>query len=156
VRLSDVASGLLAAANGAAVALYSRTFPSMPGQPIGPGLFPLVVGLGLVAFGVTLMIGGLRKRESLAIELDDWVRRPRMRLHFVIVVADVIFYALVVDRLGFFITAFLFLSTLLLAFDVKRTWIAPTAAAVTLVIHYGFYTLLRVPLPWGILGGIAW
>lgn len=156
MRLSDVASGLLAAALGAAVALYSRTFPSMPGQPIGPGLFPLVVGLGLVAFGVTLMIGGLRKRESLAIELDDWVRRPRMRLHFVIVVADVIFYALVVDRLGFFITAFLFLSTLFLAFDVKRTWIAPTAAAVTLVIHYGFYTLLRVPLPWGILGGIAW
>ncbi len=156
MRLSDIASGLLAAALGAAVALYSRTFPSMPGQPIGPGLFPFILGLGLVLFGLTLSIGGLRKRQSFAIELDAWVRRPRMRLHFVIVVADVIFYALVVDRLGFFITAFLFLSILFVAFDVKRSRIAPIAAAVTLAIHYGFYTLLRVPLPWGILGGIAW
>jgi hypothetical protein len=24
------------------------------------------------------------------------------------------------------------------------------------VIHYAFYTLLRVPLPWGVLEGIAW
>lgn len=156
MRLTDVASGLLAAALGTAVALYARTFPAMPGQPVGPGLFPLVVGLGLVVFGMALIVGGVRTRQSLAIELDDWVRRPRLRLHFVLVVADVIFYALAVDRLGFFITAFLFLSILFLAFDVKRAWVAPVAAAVTLAIHYGFYTLLRVPLPWGILGGIAW
>jgi putative tricarboxylic transport membrane protein len=25
-----------------------------------------------------------------------------------------------------------------------------------LVIHYAFYKLLRVPLPWGVLQGIAW
>ena len=25
-----------------------------------------------------------------------------------------------------------------------------------LVIHFAFYKLLHVPLPWGVLGGIAW
>ena len=32
----------------------------------------------------------------------------------------------------------------------------PLALAVTLVIHYAFYKLLKVPLPWGVLQGIAW
>ena len=32
----------------------------------------------------------------------------------------------------------------------------PLALVVTLVIHYAFYKLLRVPLPWGVLQGIAW
>jgi putative tricarboxylic transport membrane protein len=27
---------------------------------------------------------------------------------------------------------------------------------VTLVIHYAFYSLLRVPLPWGVLERFAW
>ena len=28
--------------------------------------------------------------------------------------------------------------------------------SVTLIIHYVFYKLLRVPLPWGLLQGVAW
>ena len=32
----------------------------------------------------------------------------------------------------------------------------PVAIVVTLVIHYAFYKLLQVPLPWGVLQGIAW
>ena len=30
------------------------------------------------------------------------------------------------------------------------------AVVSTLLIHYAFYKLLRVPLPWGVLNGIAW
>ena len=32
----------------------------------------------------------------------------------------------------------------------------PIALIVTLLSHYAFYKLLRVPLPWGLLQGIAW
>jgi len=98
----------------------------------------------------------LRARGGSWVVLDDWMRRPRMGLNFVLVVADLVFYALAVDRLGFFITGFLFLCVLFLAFGVARKWIVPVAGAVTLLIHYGFYSLLRVPLPWGLLEGIAW
>lgn len=156
MRLSDIASGVLAAALGAAIAAYARTFPPMPGQPVGPSLFPTVIGLVLIGLGVALILSGLRARQQWSIAFDDWVRKPRMLLHFALVVGDVLFYALVVDRLGFLITAFVFLSVLFLAFEVERKWIAPIAVVVTLGIHYGFYTLLRVPLPWGVLGGIAW
>ena len=71
-------------------------------------------------------------------------------------VGALIFYALAVDTLGFFITAFLFLAVLFLAFGVSRRWIAPLAVAVTIGLHFAFYSLLRVPLPWGWLESLAW
>jgi putative tricarboxylic transport membrane protein len=156
MRLSDTASGLLALVAGLAVTAHAWTFPPMPGQPVGPSLFPSVVGGALALFGAMLAIAGARRRARPWVEFDDWVRKPRMVRNFALVVAVVVFYAAAVDRLGFFLTAFAFLGVLFLAFGVPRRWIAPVAAVVTLVIHYGFYTLLRVPLPWGVLGGIAW
>ena len=33
---------------------------------------------------------------------------------------------------------------------------ADRASCVTLVIHYAFYKLLKVPLPWGVLKGFIW
>jgi putative tricarboxylic transport membrane protein len=156
VKFRDTASGLLTLLFGIAVIAYARTFPPMPGQNVGPAFFPTVVGCGLVLFGAVLLAAGARQRRTSWIELDEWTRKPRMLFNFVLVIADLVFYALAVDWLGFFITAFAFLSVLFLAFEVRRTWIVPIALAATLAIHYGFYTLLRVPLPWGPLERIAW
>ena len=156
MRLSDAVSGLLTLIVGLAVAGHAWTFPPMPGQPVGPSLFPVMVGSAMTLFGAVLAFTGTRSRATAWIAFDDWVRKPGMVLNFTLVIVVVLFYAVSVDRLGFFITGFAFLSVLFLAFGVPRRWIAPVAAAVTLVIHYGFYTLLRVPLPWGVLGGIAW
>jgi len=155
VRVGDTLSGMLTAAAGLAVVLHARTFPPTPGQSIGPAFFPTIVGAAMIALGAALAISG-RARGGRLVLLDEWVRGPRMVLNFALVVADVVFYALAVDRLGFFITAFLFLAVLFLAFGVPRRWIAPIAAAVTLAMHYAFYTALRVPLAWGVLEGIAW
>ena len=30
------------------------------------------------------------------------------------------------------------------------------AVIAALVVHFAFYKLLRVPLPWGVLTGVAW
>jgi len=156
MKLSDTLSGVLTLLVGLAVVAHARTFPPMPGQAVGPSLFPTVVGAGFVGFGAALAWAGTRTRRARWIELDEWVRRPRMVANFALVIADVVFYAVAVDWLGFFITASAFLSVLFLAFGVRRARIGPLAAIVTLGLHYGFYTLLRVPLPWGLLGGIAW
>ena len=155
MKLGDAASGLLAALLGVAVVLQARTFPPMPGQPVGPSLFPTVIGAGLIVAGAALIFAGVRRNGTI-VELEAWARRPRMLTNFALVVADLLFYAVAVDRLGFLITAVLFLTVLFLAFGVRHARILPMAVAVTLVIHYGFYTLLRVPLPWGMLEGFAW
>jgi putative tricarboxylic transport membrane protein len=90
------------------------------------------------------------------VEFDDWVRQPRMVLNAALVIGALIFYALMVDTIGFFLTAFILLTTLFLAFGVRRRWVGPIAIVVTLGLHFAFYTLLRVPLPWGWLEAIAW
>ncbi len=154
MKVSDRLSGFLAAALGVAVVLQARTFPGMPGQPIGPALFPALIGTALFVLGVILMYSGRGQRP--VVEGGAWTRRPRTVVTFVLVIADLLFYALAVDRLGFLITAALFLTVLFLAFGVRRARILPLAVAVTFAIHFGFYSLLRVPLPWGVLEGIAW
>lgn len=156
MRFSDTASGAVATIAGLAVAACARTFPPMPGQGVGPGMFPFVVGLGLAALGLALLVSGVRARQPPRIEIDGWMRRPRMVLTGALVPAALIGYALVVDRLGFLLTATLFLGALLAAFGVRRAWILPIAVVVSLALHTVFYGLLRVPLPWGVLEGVAW
>jgi putative tricarboxylic transport membrane protein len=155
VKLGDSLSGLLVSLLGAAVVWQSRTFPSIPGQTIGPALFPGIVGVGLVLMGLALLVSGRRRPEAVW-ALDEDMRRPRMAINFGIVLCAVLAYALVVSRLGFFITAALLLAVLLSAFGVGVRRTVVLAAILPFVLHYMFYTLLRVPLPWGLLERIAW
>jgi putative tricarboxylic transport membrane protein len=156
VRFSDRFSGLVTIAVGIAVVAMAATFPPMPGQPVGPSLFPMIIGGGLVLFGLLLAVGGSGTKGAAWIELHEWLRRPRMVLNLVVVIGSLLFFIFAVEFLGFLITAVIFLAALFAAFGVRRVLIPPLAAAVALLIHYGFYTVLRVPLPWGMLEAIAW
>jgi len=156
MRFNDALSGILFLIFGIVIVAHAQTFPLSPGQDIGPGLFPTLLGGGLAACGLCFLWAGRRQRGTPWLELEEWVRRPRMALNFAVVIGDLIFYALVVDRAGFFLTAFAFLTVLFLAFEVRRRWIPVLAAGVTLALHFAFYTLLHVPLPWGWLEGYAW
>jgi putative tricarboxylic transport membrane protein len=156
MKLGDAVSGLALVLVGIAIAADATRFPTLPGQAIGPAAFPLMIALGLVVLGAALALSGARTRRGWRIELEEWMRKPRMVRNFGLVVGSLMFYCFVVDRLGFFLTAFSLLSALFIAFGVTRVWIAPVALTVTLLIHYGFYSLLRVPLPWGVLEAIAW
>jgi putative tricarboxylic transport membrane protein len=73
-----------------------------------------------------------------------------------VVIGVNVLYVALVDRLGFVITAVAYLSAAFAVFRVRARWVVPLAIAVTLIIHYIFYKLLRVPLPWGVLNGVAW
>lgn len=156
MKFNDTVSGLLVLAFGLAIVLTAWTFPPMLGQTIGPSLFPIVIGCGLAAFGTTLVATGFGARSVPIVAFDDWVRRSRMVVNFLLVPADLLFYAMVVDHLGFLLTSVVFLGVLFLAFRVRLSWVAPLAVVVTMVMHLAFYSLLRVPLPWGVLEGIAW
>ena len=156
MRVGDRASGVFSIAFGAAVAAYAWSFPATPGHPVGPAAFPITIGCALVIAGALLLFGGRHERRDSGIELPAWTRDRRLGANFVLVLASVVFYALAVERLGFLVTAILLLAILFGAFGVRRARILPLAVAVTLAIHFSFYTLLRVPLPWGVLEAIAW
>ena len=128
----------------------------MPGQDVGPSLFPTLVGSGLIGFGAWLILADLRSSHGAWGSLAPWARQPRMVANGMIVVTALVIYILAVEPLGFFLTSILFLSVLMAAFSAARAWILPIAILVTFVMHYAFYTLLRVPLPWGPFEALAW
>jgi putative tricarboxylic transport membrane protein len=156
MRFSDLTTGLIVMATGVAAAGYARTFPPMPGQDIGPSLFPAIVGVALALVGGALVVSGLRRQGGRWLELDGWARTPRALARVAAVILSSIAYAAVVDLLGFLITGVLLLAVLFAVFGARRTLILPLAIGVTLVIHYSFYTMLGVPLPWGVLEAMAW
>jgi putative tricarboxylic transport membrane protein len=135
--------------------MLARTFPENPGQTIGPALFPTIIGALMVLIGTSLVIRG-RAHSQRPISFDANMHRPRMAVNFGIVVLSLIVYALVVDALGFFMTASLLLLVLFRAFSVPIGRSFALAAGVPIFIHYVFYTVLRVPLPWGVLQRFAW
>jgi len=86
----------------------------------------------------------------------EWASSPRHVAGFVVLVAVNLLYLLAVDRLGFVVTGTIYLAALMAVLRVKPARVVPLALLLTLAIHFCFYKLLRVPLPWGVLQPVAW
>jgi putative tricarboxylic transport membrane protein len=157
MKINDAVFGLLLLALGAAILVVVQGFPKIPGQQVGPGLFPGLIAAGLCLGGALLMLRGWRDRAASAwIHLDQWVRSPRHVLACALVVASPVFYVLASEKLGFLLTSILTLTALMVALKVPPGRSVLIAVIATLVIHTAFYKLLRVPLPWGVLTPYAW
>ena len=160
MKANDAVWGALLLLFSVAVVVHVQAFPKIPGQQVGPALFPGLIAVGLGICGVLLVVKGLVARRAADAEpwaaLSEWTRVSRTVVAFFAVVAVNLFYVLLVDRLGFIPTGTIYLAVLFWAFGVPRGRIVPIALVVTLVIHYAFYKLLRVPLPWGVMQGMSW
>jgi putative tricarboxylic transport membrane protein len=73
-----------------------------------------------------------------------------------VLLGSVVFYIVAADTLGFLPTAFIVLMALFLVLRVPPLMAVTVAAIATLLVHTAFYKLLKVPLPWGLLTGVAW
>ena len=157
MKLSDAVFGLLLFALGAAVIAVVSTYPAIAAQRVGPALFPGLIAGGLLLGGLVLIVRGWRERAAVPwVRFEPWVRSPRHVAGVLGVIGSVIFYIAAADRLGFFLTSLLILTICFRLFGVRlgrSIWIAAIA---TLVIHFAFYKLLRVPLPWGVFKNFAW
>jgi putative tricarboxylic transport membrane protein len=161
MKLNDAIWGALLLLLSALIFFTIRTFPTIPGQQVGPALFPGVIASALAACGLLLIAKGLLARRtggvgSPWIAFSAWLSSPAKILAFALVIAVNVFYIFAVDTLGFIVTAVIYLSLLFWVFGVRARWNLPLAIVVTLVIHSAFYKLLKVPLPWGLLQRFAW
>jgi len=157
VKLNDAVFGLLLLALAVTVLVVTASYPAVPAQRVGPALFPSLIAIGLAIGGLILVVRGWRVHSQVAmIRLDPWVRSPRHVAGVLAVVGSVVFYVAAVDRLGFLLTSFAMLTALFRMFGVRWKRTVITAAIATLAIHFAFYKLLRVPLPWGFLTSYAW
>ena len=156
MRLNDAVWGALLLLLSAALLVHVRSFPTIPGQQVGPALFPGIIAAALGVCAVLLVIKGLAARRDGGerahwFDLDAWSREGRYVIAFVVTIGVNVFYILAVDWLGFLIVGTIYLAVLFVVYGVSRKWVLPIAIVVTLVIHYAFYKLLKVPLPWGLL-----
>lgn len=161
MKLNDAVWGALLLLFGVVILVHVQSFPRIPGQQVGPALFPGVIAVGLGICGALLVVKGLAIRRFGGeradwIGFEPWTRSGRYLLAFTLTVGVNVFYIFAVDRLGFIITGAIYLAALFWAYRVPRRWIVPIAIVVTLGIHYAFYKLLKVPLPWGLLERFAW
>ncbi|MEO7938096.1 MAG: tripartite tricarboxylate transporter TctB family protein [Burkholderiaceae bacterium] len=157
MKFNDAVIGLLLLVLGAVVLFIVKDYPTIPGQQVGPALFPGLIAVGLCIGGAMLVVRGWHTRVRVPwLVFDDWVRSPRHVLAFAVLIGSVLFYILVSQWLGFILSAVLILFTLFRVLRVSMARSALIAVVATLVIHVAFYKLLRVPLPWGVLTPYAW
>jgi putative tricarboxylic transport membrane protein len=157
MKFNDAVFGLILLALGALVLAVVRGYPGIPGQQVGPALFPGLIAVGLCVCGALLLVKGWRERQAMAwMRLGDWAASPRHLLSAALVIGSVVFYIVASERLGFLPTASISLAALMLAMRVPPGRAVFIALIASLLIHAAFYKLLRVPLPWGVLTPIAW
>lgn len=114
------------------------------------GFFPRVLGILLVLLALGELVRVLRLSEpapaSEKIASEGWIRIGAA-------LVTMVGFALVLERLGFLLTTFLFMVLLLRAIAAPRWSKVFLVAALTSLISYGLFAwLLGVPLPAGILG----
>ena len=151
MQRSDRWVGVALALLGLAVLWSASTFPDVPGQKVGAGFLPMIVGAGLVLCAVGLIVRSQRGGAAYAqADAAAATRHEHFGSAFVIVVT-VLAYILLADRAGFLIVAPLCLVAIFRALRVA--WPAAIGWSIggAAVVHLVFYKLLRVPLPWGVL-----
>ncbi len=157
MKINDVLSGLLIGSFGAAIYIHARSFPPLPGQNVGPNMFPQLIATGFMICAVMLVLRGVKTLAAEGwISLPEWWRQPRVALGFVLIPLVLAFYVAVSESLGFLPTSVILLMALFLAFTVRLRTALIVAIVGSLCIHFIFYKLLKVPLPWGILSSMTW
>src|SRR3990172_1240385 len=119
---------------GAFFALYSSTIEIGAWNEPGPGFMPLWAGIVLVLMSIGLLVSNVRRKgpglPSFFPETDSW---KRVLATFIVL----LLYNLVLDRLGFMLTAFLFVGYLV-------KYIFPQSWTRSLIVAAGAAILARL------------
>lgn len=158
MQLSDRVTGLFLTALGSGAAYGGWLLPPVPGQQIGPNVFPMVVGIGLIICGVMIAFGighAFEEEPELIEAAPGQVPPPPVTwargLMALLPPAALIFYVLMVDRLGFALTAAAMVLAVSLALGARLRLAIPLAILAPMFVHLVFSQLLHVPLPAGLV-----
>ena len=150
----DLYCGIALIVLGGSIVWEASGFPALAGMPYGAGLFPTIAALGMCLCGALIVISALiRKRQATVLGDKELEKRTRYRGTFnsIAVIVVVILYALFLDSLGFHVVSFLALLSLLLILQVRWMISFILAISVSVGVHFIFYSMLHVPLPWGMM-----
>lgn len=157
MKLDDSVMGVIIFIFGVTIIYLSSGFETLRHISYGPGFFPTIIGAGFVLCGSLLVGRRILEGEPWEgwIELGDWSRSPRYIVNFFLVPLSVVFYILISDVVGFFLSMILLLSAQI-AWFTRRVWRSVAIALfVTLLLQIFFQGFMSVPLPWGVFERFA-
>jgi hypothetical protein len=137
----DILAGLIFVVVGVAFAIASTTYQLGTPLRMGPGAFPLVLGVLLTAIGVLVIVKGVLAGESDAIGPVPWRA-------LILILAAIVFFGLTLRGLGLVPTVFVV--GLMSAFASQRTSLVGgllIAVGLTIVSALIFVVGLSVRLP---------
>lgn len=154
MKVHDSLIGAILFAFGFWVMVTALGYPQMPGQSIGPGTFPSVLGALFMAGGALLTISGLRTRGTTLLDIDPGWRHAGRFAAALLATVGVVLFALAFEEVGFPFGGFVLVAALFILSGYRHpAWIGISAVFV-LAVHLLMTRFLHVPLPAGILKGI--
>jgi putative tricarboxylic transport membrane protein len=127
------------------------------GDPMGPQVFPALIGLGLLGSALLLMVETWRKRRPGGAEprphSNQGVKELRAWLILIGMVLWTALYYWAFEPLGYLLSTLVYMFVLLACFNRGRWWVnAACAVGFTLAAYAVFTRLLQVALPQGVFG----
>ena len=147
MQLSNRAIGLLAVLGGVLVIWGTLELQPVPGQAFGSAFFPRILGGALICTGIVQTT--MRDGAPFA-SLPGWLR-GRGGISAAAVVAAVLAWLFLAERLGFLLTTGGLMIALALVLGARPLAAILTGAGMAAVFHLIFSSLLRVPLPRGLI-----
>lgn len=139
----------------AAVALWHvRGFPSLPGHFYGPGFFPTVILLAIIACGLVLAVRAARAPrgpDGFTADAPSWRGNTQGVGSVALLVVAVLAFYLFGERIGFHPIAFATMFAFYMWLGRGVLWSMCLAVGLTLAFDLLFRKVLMVPLPRGLM-----
>ena len=146
---AEVTAAGIVLAIGMLLLVAALGFPFFSARTPGPGFLPLLISLGIIASGVTLLGGAARGRKI--VPKPSW---PSLAgwWHVALMLVAMAVAFLFLEELGFLVATTLFMAAMIYALG-ERSWrvlltVPPLSA---LALYMVFAVWLRVPLPKGLV-----
>ncbi|PAB57962.1 tripartite tricarboxylate transporter TctB family protein [Anaeromicrobium sediminis] len=136
--------------------IYSLRAYSLPrasiGSPMAPSIYPLLLGGSMIVLGlILLMKSSLQKTKESIKEVmtkateNEIISRKMIKITCIVSIV----YALLFDHLGYIISTFLFLQSMLFLTNGKKKWVINTIVSISfsIGIYVIFSKLLGISLP---------
>jgi len=147
MKKNDIIAGSIFIALGIFIFTQTWNYPSPEKGHPGPDLFPNLLALLFIGFGLALI---LKARKLISAE-SEVAPGPKRVSNALFVLAIVAVYVGLVNVVGFLITSAVLLFLLMKRLGVTIFKSALASIIITLFINLMFSKILRVPLPIGIL-----
>lgn len=127
------------------VFVYSESFKKTQDNSLNPAVWPRIICVLLCIVATIQLVNVLRGKVSTSITVNN-------KKEVFIAIGAILLYAILLKGVGYIICSALLMIGLLLIFRIKKIWAYVVLPVVTTALAYFlFHSLLRVPLPTGLL-----